>query len=70
MSNLNCSNCLINALVRWLNGRIAFNLILVYLEIMKDDRLYLRTLVKDGNGEEIEQILLKHKKKQGNLTII
>ena len=40
------------------------------LEIMKDDRLYLRTLVKDGNGEEVEQILLKHKKKQGNLTII
>ena len=37
---------------------------------MKDDRLYLRTLVKDGNGEEVEQILLKHKKKQGNLIFI
>ena len=35
---------------------------------MKEDRLYLRTLVKEGNGEEIEEILLRYKKKQGNIA--
>ncbi|KAL4456857.1 hypothetical protein ABPG74_014495 [Tetrahymena malaccensis] len=40
-------------------------------QIMKDDRLNLRNLIKDGQGQEVEEIILKHKKKQDiqNLTL-
>ncbi|EAR99354.3 hypothetical protein TTHERM_00131220 (macronuclear) [Tetrahymena thermophila SB210] len=40
-------------------------------QIMKDDRLNLRNLIKDGQGQELEEIILKHKKKQDiqNLTL-
>ncbi|KAL4508502.1 hypothetical protein ABPG72_003806 [Tetrahymena utriculariae] len=40
-------------------------------QIMKDDRLNLRNLIKEGQGQEVEEIILKHKKKQDiqNLTL-
>lgn len=36
----------------------------IITEILKDDRLILRNLLKDGN-QEIDTILLKHKKNTG-----